>query len=147
MRRSLANPPVFSISDQMRGHITLSDPLGARVHIFVLEEDIIRVSVLPDGDWKMPSTWAVAPGADDVPAEGRPREDVDGFSCPAFAMSEERGILTIETGRLRLSIKLAGFSCRWATKQGDAWVPIARDRFTQAYDFGWLDGKVRHFLA
>lgn len=125
----------------------LSEALGAVVHIFVLEDDVIRVAVLPDGAWKMPSTWAIAPGLDDVPAEGRRREDVSGFACPAYAMSEAKGILTVETARLRVSIKLAGFYCRWAMKRGDDWVPIARDRFTQAYDFGWWDGRVRHYLA
>jgi alpha-glucosidase len=147
MHRSLANPPLFAVSAQDRGHVTLGEALGAVVHIFVLEDDIVRVAVLPDGGWKMPSTWAIAPGADDVPAEGRAREDVGGFSCPAYTLSEAKGILTIETARLRLSIKLAGFHCRWAMKVDDAWVPIARDRFTQAYDFGWWDGRVRHYLA
>lgn len=147
MHRSLANPPLFAVTREERGHITLTEPLGAAVHIFVLEDDIIRVAVLPDGAWKMPSTWAIAPGLDDVPAAGRSREDVGGFACPAYAMSEAKGILRIETARLRVSIKLAGFSCRWAMKRGDAWVPIARDRFTQAYDFGWWDGRVRHYLA
>lgn len=147
MHRSLAEPPSFSLAQQSRGHLTLSEARGARVHIFVLEEDIIRVAVLPDGVWKMPASWAVAPGSDDVAAEGRPREDVSGFSCPPFEMSETRGILTIETRRLRVSIKLAGFSCRWSVKRGEEWLPIARDRFTQAYDFGWWDGRVRHYLA
>ncbi len=147
MHRSLAHPPLFAVSREERGHIVLSEALGAVVHIFVLEEDIIRVAVLLDGGWRMPSTWAIAPGADDVPAEGRPREDMGGFACPAYARSETKGILTIETARLRLSIKLAGFYCRWAMRRGDDWVPIARDRFTQAYDFGWWDGRVRHYLA
>lgn len=143
MRRSLANPPVFSVTEQSHGRITLSEPLGARVHIFVLDEDIIRVAVLPDGIWKMPKTWAI----DGTPAEGRAREDVGDFTCPPHTTREDKGILTIETSQLRVSIKLAGFSCRWSMKQGDDWVPIARDRFTQAYDFGWWDGRVRHYLA
>jgi alpha-glucosidase len=149
MHRSLANPPLFALTreDRERGRVTLTEPLGAVVHIFVLEEDVIRVAVLPDGGWKMPLTWAIAPGLEDVPAEGRGREDVFGFSCPHYMLDEENGIATIETVRLRLSIKLAGFHCRWAMKMGDAWISIARDRFTQAYDFGWWDGRVRHYLA
>lgn len=147
MRRSLADPPLFAVTREERGHVALGEARGAVVHIFVLEDDIMRLAVLPDGVWKMPSTWAIAPGLEDVPAEGRGREDVSGFSCPAYALSEDKGILTIETARLRLSIKLNGFSCRWAMKAGDAWAPIARDRFTQAYDFGWWDGRVRHYLA
>ncbi len=146
MHRSLANPPVFAVTRKERGCVTLSEERGSIVHIFVLEDDVMRVAVLPDGAWKMPSTWAIAPGADDVPAEGRAREDLSGFSCPDYALCEAKGILTIETARLRLSIKLAGFSCRWAMKVNETWVPIARDRFTQAYDFGWWDGRVRHYL-
>src|SRR5262245_33524523 len=124
MHRSLSNPPVFSVAREERGHIVLSEALCAAVHIFVLEDDIIRVAVLPDGGWKMPSTWAIAPGLEDIPDEGRAREDASGFSCPAYSLSEAKGILTVETARLRLSIKLLGFSCRWAMKIGDAWVPI-----------------------
>jgi alpha-glucosidase len=147
MHRSLAEPPSFAVMREERGHVILGEPRGAAVHIFVLEDDVMRVAVLPEGAWSMPLTWAIAPGTEDVPAEGRSREAVDGFSCPAYAMSEAKGILSIETARLKLSIKLAGFYCRWAMKVDDAWVPIARDRFTQAYDFGWWDGRVRHYLA
>lgn len=127
--------------------MVLREAHGAVVHIFVLEDDIIRVAVLPEGVWKMPATWAIAPGADDVAQEGRAREDLSGFSCPAYAKSEANGVLTIETARLRLTVKPAGFFCRWEMKRDDEWVRIARDRGTQAYDFGWWEGRPQHFLA
>ena len=73
MHRSLADPPRFAVALEERGHIMLSEKLGAVVHIFVLEDDIIRVAVLPEGAWKMPRSWAIAPGLDDVPDEGRAR--------------------------------------------------------------------------
>jgi alpha-glucosidase len=147
MHRSLADPPRFAVALEERGHIVLSEAQGAAVHIFVLEDDIVRVAVLPEGIWKMPRTWAIAPGLDDVADQGRARGDVAGFTCPPYLKSEADGVLTIETARLRLSISLVGFRCRWEMKRGGAWVRIARDRFTQAYDFGWWDGRVRHYLA
>ena len=139
MRRSLANPPQFALVREDGGHLVLRETLGAVAHIFVLEGDIFRIAVLPDGAWKGPATWAIAPGQSDVPSQGRPREDVGGFTCPPYTLAERDGALTIETARLRLTVKLSGFFCRWEMRRGDAWVRIARDRQTQAYDFGWWD--------
>lgn len=148
IRRSLADPPLFSLAHEERGHLTLREARGpAAVHIFVLEDDIIRVAVLADGDWKAPRTWTIAPGAEDVDAEGRAWEDMSGFSCPSYSKATVDGKLVIETARLRLSVKLAGFLCRWEMRRGGDWVRIARDRATQAYDFGWWDERVQHYLA
>lgn len=147
MRRSIANPPHFTLASEAGGHIVLTEPHGAIVHIFVLEEDIIRVAVLPDGKWRMPKTWSIAPGLDDVAAEGRARMDMSGFTCPTYTKRAEGHFLTIETKRLQLGINLGRFSCRWKMKQDDEWVEIARDRWTQAYNFSWWDDRVYHYLA
>ncbi len=147
MPRSLADPPVFAVTQEGRGHLVLASPCGAAAHIFILEDDIIRVAVLPNGVWNLDRTWAIAPGADDVAYEGRPREDLSGFSCPQHTQTSADGVLTLETAKLRLSIRLAGFHCRWQMQRGGGWIEIARDRPTQAYDFGWWDGRVRHYLA
>ena len=49
-------------------------------YLFLLEDDIIRIAVLPNGTWEMPSTWSIAAGASDVANAGRAREDLSGFS-------------------------------------------------------------------
>ncbi|HUO92454.1 MAG TPA: glycoside hydrolase family 31 protein [Rhizomicrobium sp.] len=147
MSRSLANPPRFSLARRDGARIALSSDAGFAAHIFVLEPDIIRVALLRDGGgFSMPRTWAIAPGADDVAEEGRDRFDVSGFSCPSYELAEQDGSLVISTGRLRLTIALSGFHCSWdmATPQG--WQRIARDRATQAYNFGWWGSKVCHYL-
>jgi hypothetical protein len=46
---NLANPPVFAVSAQARGTVTLTADTGAIAHVFVVEEDIIRVLLLADG--------------------------------------------------------------------------------------------------
>jgi len=146
-RATLSNPPVFAVSERAEGRLTLTADTGAVAHVFVLEEGIVRLLLLPDGQIKGPPSWAIAPGAEDIAEPGRDRMSVEGFACPDFASLESGGRLTIETTRLRLEIGLAGFHCRWSQRRGADWVPMAEDRPTQAYDFGWFDGKVHHYLA
>ena len=69
-----------------------------------------------------------------------------GFALPEAKVSEADGKLIIETARLRLTIRLEGMRCRWQVFDGE-WKEAVRDRPTQAYDFGWWDGRVRHYLA
>lgn len=146
--RPLTAPPCFVLAETGPGRATLREKDGpAVVHLFVLEDDIVRVAVLPEGRFDFPRTWAIAPGAEDVATEGRDRLDLAGFSCPDFDLEEADGYLVLTTARLRLSVRLAGFFCRWEMKGADgAWVEIACDRPTQAYDFGWWAGTPRHYL-
>jgi alpha-glucosidase len=144
---TLASPPVFSVTKEDRGRITLSSTDGAIVEVFVLEDDIVRVAVLPDGRWKLPRTWAIAPGLEDIPAEGRDRLDLSGFSCPPCRVQKNAAQLIIETAAIRLTIELVGFFCSWEIKRGSDWIKIAKDRPTQAYNFGWWDARIHHYLA
>ena len=143
---TLANPPLFRITSSDPGRLTLAADGGAEVHIFVIEDDILRVLVLPDGALRQPMTWAIAPGARDVAAAGRDRFDLSGFSLSPFDLRQDGDVLTIETAQVRLTVRLAGFFCSWAQRVGDAWAPAARDRPTQAYNFGYWDERVYHYL-
>jgi alpha-glucosidase len=143
---TLDRPPLFQLDRAGGGHIVLSSDCAAVAHVFVLEEDIVRLLVLPDGQLKQPRTWAIAPGQGDVADEGRDRMDMGGFACPAPSMRQEGRTLALETGRIRLTIALDGLKCRWQVFDGE-WKNAARDRPTQAYDFGWWDGRPRHYLA
>ena len=66
----LAQPPVFRLAARDGARIDLASDGAAIAHIFVLEDDIIRVAVLPDGRFQMGRTWAIAPGAEDVADRG-----------------------------------------------------------------------------
>lgn len=141
---TLANPPVFRLASRVGNHITLASDGPAVAHIFVLEDDMIRVMLLPDGALKHPRTWLIAPGQDDVPFEGRDRFDLAGFELPEFELTEGEGTVVIATARLRLSIRLAGFFCSWKDAEGRM---LLRDRPTQAYNFGWWGENVHHYLV
>ena len=88
MNRSLADPPVFALTQKERGLVVLTESGSAKACVFILEDDIIRVALLPQGGWRFPKTWAIAAGADDVPQSGRDRLDLTGFSCPDYSLEE-----------------------------------------------------------
>ncbi|HEY0105681.1 MAG TPA: glycoside hydrolase family 31 protein [Rhizomicrobium sp.] len=140
---TLRQPPRFRLARRDGNHLLLASDGPAAAHVFVLEDDIIRVMVLPDGGLKQPRSWTVAPGLEDVPDEGRDRFDPSGFALPPFAMGAEDGRLWIETAKLKLSIRLSGLLCSWSDAAG---APLLADRPTQAYNFGWWDEKVHHYL-
>ena len=144
---TVCDPPLFRIGATSPGWIDLVSSSRATARVFVLEDDIIRVLVLPDGSVHQPATWSVAPGSDDVPTEGRNRFDVSGFSLPDFILDQQPDRLRIETSRLALNIELRGLLCSWEVRVNGEWRPVARDRRTQAYNFGWWDQKVYHYLA
>ncbi len=145
---TLDRPPLFHLAAAEGPHLTLASDTGAMAHIFVLEDDLVRLLVLPGGALEQPRSWTLAPGADDGPLEGRDRFDLSGFSCPAFTLDQaEAARLTVSTERVRLVIALENLSCRWFVRLGEIWVEAMHDRPTQAYDFGWWGGTVRHYLA
>jgi alpha-glucosidase len=142
----LDRPPVFALQSRKGNHLILGSDGAAVAHIWVLEEDIVRVMLLPQGRPQMPRSWTVAPGLENLPVEGRDRFDVSGFSLPAFELKEEGAHLQISTAAVRLSIALEGFFCRWESRHHGCWQAGASDRPTQAYNFGWWDEKVYHYL-
>ncbi len=69
----------------------------------------------------MPRTWSIAPGQEDCRAEGRDRMDADGFACPPYQLEARDGVVTLATGRLRATIRLAGLSISWEMATADGW--------------------------
>jgi alpha-glucosidase len=146
---TLARPPVFRLVESDDNRLTLASDGPAVAYVFVLEKHIMRVLLLPDGQMHGPNSWAIAPGLSDVPTSGRDRFDLSGFTLPAFNVDEQDGKLVVETAYMRLTIRLRGFLCTWESYDdtADGLVPVLRDRPTQAYNFGWWDARVHHYLA
>ena len=142
----LDQAPVFTLAAHDGNHLTLTSPSGAVAHIWVLEEDIVRVLLLPNGQLHMPRTWTVAPGLDNLPVQGRDRFDISGFSLPAFTLEHDAAQLRISTTAIRLTVALSGFFCQWAGWHYSQWQASMTDRPTQSYNFGWWDDRVYHYL-
>jgi alpha-glucosidase len=147
MRPSIARPPLFRLAGRDGPCTTLASDAGWTVRVFVLEPDIVRVLHARPTGLAGPRTWAIAAGGEDAPDEGRDRLDASGFSHPPYSITESDGRLVIATERLRLTIRLEGLACSWEMATADGWAPIARDRPTQAYNFGWWGDGVAHYLV
>ncbi|MBW6522702.1 alpha-glucosidase [Sphingomonas sp. RHCKR47] len=148
-RATLSRPPVFALSARAPGRVTLTADTGAIAHVFVLEDDVMRLLLLAEGRVTSPPSWAIAPGASDLAEPGRDRMDTSGFALPDFTCEEQDGTLIVATARIRVTIALNGLHCVWeqrAAQAGD-WCLMAADRPTQAYDFGWWDGRAHHYVA
>ncbi|WP_422378423.1 TIM-barrel domain-containing protein [Roseibium sp.] len=117
-----------------------------RLVVKVLEHDLIRVCLLKNGDYRLNRTWAIAP-AGDVPWEGRPRDDVSGFTCPDFNLKETDRKIVLETDRLRLTVETPLALVWEARAQADApFHEVARDRPQDAYMIGRRDHRKHHFM-
>ena len=143
---SMSKNPAFTLAENKNNHLMLRSPEGHVAHLFVLEQDMIRVMLLPKGELRFPRTWAIAPGAEDIAVDGRDRFDLSGFALPEFKLEQNADTLIISTASIRLTITLTGFYCLWETLVDDAWQTAASDRYTQAYNFAWWDDKVYHYL-
>ena len=146
---SLLRRPIFHLESGPEPHsgpLVLSSAEGHIAYVFVLEEDIVRVIVLPHGTLRCPRTWAIAPGQDDVALTGRERLDTSGFACPRFSLEQSPTQIQLTTRCLRLTMKLDGFFCRWETPVKGEWRLAAADRPTQSYNFGFWDDRVYHYL-
>ncbi|HSB90183.1 MAG TPA: hypothetical protein VLD63_09180, partial [Anaerolineales bacterium] len=71
---------------------------GAEMSVRFLSPTMARVTLRPQGGWREPRTWAIAPLAGsagpggsssrDVPWQGRAREDLAGFERPAVTRGQ-----------------------------------------------------------
>jgi alpha-glucosidase len=147
MKTTLANPPRFRLAGEDGPRLTLTSDAGFEVEVFVLEPDIIRLLHRPPGGLAGPRSWAIAPGEDDAPTAGRDRLDTSGFSLPAFTLENHDDRIVVTTDRLRLTVQLAGLFFTWEMAEAGGWTPIAQDRPTQAYNFGWWDEAIHHYLV
>lgn len=143
---SLLKRPVFALVDHARNRLVLRSEQGATIEIFVLEEDIVRVRVLPDRSPRGPRSWAIAPGMDDVAFEGRDRLDLSGFALPPYTWEATAQCLRVTTAAIRLTVRLDGGFCSWEMRKDGAWHAILEDRGTQACNFGWWDERVYHYV-
>src|SRR5450830_851756 len=125
---SLLHPPQFRLEQRSGNHLHLRGDTAAVIDVFVLEHDIIRVRVLPNGVARGPRSWAIAPGQEDVAIDGRDRLDLSGFALPAFTLREETDTLHVQTEDVRLDIKLNGGRCSWSLRRDGVWHIVLEDR-------------------
>lgn len=119
--------------------------LGATLAVRILEGDIGRVTLRPKDGYRLDRGWAIAPGGLEPAYEGRPRDDLSGFSCPKASVSEAGGTVTLLAAGLTAEITLAPFGIAW--RRAGEEKPFLQDRTTQAYLISPRTGALAHFMA
>ena len=146
-------PAVFENSDAHGLNLHLTD--GSQMQIQALEPALFRVRVRPAAGYREPRTWAIAPvscdetpGAvrQDVPWEGRSRDDTTGFSLPAVSIDQQGDTAMVSTAALQVTISLKTLALTWRDVKDAECATIAQDRATSAYFASQRTGAVRHYL-
>lgn len=119
--------------------------LGATIAVRILEGDIGRVTLKPRGGYRLDRGWSIAPSGLEPPYEGRPRDDLSGFTVPKAAVTETDGKVTLSAGGLTAEVTLSPFGIAWFRAGENR--PFLQDRTTQAYLVSPRTGAVAHFMA
>ena len=119
--------------------------LSAQIRIAMPERDMGRVALKGAEGYRLDRGWSIAPGGLEPPYEGRPREDLSGFSCPPVTVEEGEGSVALSAeGGLTARVTLEPFGIAWY-RPGEA-EPFLADRPTQAYAVSPRTGALQHFM-
>lgn len=119
--------------------------LGATIAVRILEGDIGRVTLKPKDGYRLDRGWSIAPGGLEPSYEGRPRDDLSGFTVPKAAVTETDGKVVLSAGGLTAEVTLSPFGIAWRRAGEDK--PFLQDRTTQAYLMSPRTGALAHFMA
>ena len=125
--------------------IDISCDHGYQLHIFVLENDMLRVAFTKNNEFKVPHTWAITPNQTDVDWQGRNKWSLDGFTCPDYEIKQTEKTLEISTALLKLTIHQPLY-LEWEYKQDGKWKPLFTDRKTGAYLMGISNTEISHYV-
>jgi len=127
-----------------KGELRFSGPHGEAYRIAVLEHDMIRVQVWPDGTPRLDRTWMVVDREGSMPREGRPRDDLSPFSQPEYTKTQTDTGITLRTDHLQVEVNLDDFSLLWRTAEGSIFASDTRHR---AYPYDRAGRSVFHYMA
>jgi alpha-glucosidase len=117
---------------------------GFRLRIRAMSDALLRIVVAPAGGLPLDRSWMIAPEGD-VPWDGRPRDDLKGFTPPPVSWTQKDGAHVLTAGRFRVT--LSGQPVRMAVEQtvaGD-WRPWIADRATGGLALAERGTRMRHY--
>ncbi len=129
-----------SVSDE---HLQFTTPHDETLRVDVLEHDVIRVRFYPDKQPRLDRTWLVVDETGNTPLEGRLREDMSPFACPAYQKTETAEKVIIKTDALQLIVNLKDAQLEWQTAAG---VPFAADLRYRAYTYDKAGRAIYHYM-
>ena len=136
----------WTIDTQSANHLELLVDNQHRLCLYVLEENLFRVLIKRKGQLALDRTWSIAP-EQDVPWEGRRRDDVSGFTCPAWTLTQQGDALTVATEQLRVTVHQPLWLEWHYRNEAGEWQPLVNDRPTSAYLLNAHGDGVAHYLS
>lgn len=118
---------------------------NTELRVGILEQDIGRVVMKCDGEYRLDRGWSIAPGGLEPAYEGRARDSIEGFTCPDASVSDEGETIVLSGAGLTAVISLSPFGISWRRAGED--LPFLRDRPTQAYFRSLKTGVLQHVMA
>lgn len=136
----------FSLQKQTQHSVSyLAQNQRTTFTIQVLEEDIVRVLMLPDGDYRLQRTWAILDSSsNDVPIEGRYRADLSPFTCPISSIQITDLGCTLSTPQLTTRFNAQSGQLQWLTADGRV---FASDTRRNPYNLDPSSRRVYHYMA
>lgn len=123
--------------------VELAGPHGEYLAVNVLDNDLVRVRVYPQGSPRLDRTWLILDEKGEMPREGRSRDDLSPFPQPAFQLAKTDEQITLATSLLRVTIDLKNFGITWATTDSRLHVSDSR---TGAYGYEAAGRQIGHRL-
>ncbi|ATI64605.1 TIM-barrel domain-containing protein [Edwardsiella tarda] len=135
----------WSFNRQSAHHVELAVDGQHILCLYMLEERLFRVVLKRHGALALDRTWSIAP-QQDVPWEGRARDDLSGFSLPAWSLEQQADRLIIATDSLRVTVhQPLWLEWHYRDQQGE-WRYLTGDRPTSAYLLNPHGDGVAHYL-
>lgn len=131
------------VSGDSQHPLVFAGERGEHLQVSVLDQDLIRVQHFPEGHSRLDRTWMVLGKDGDVPREGRRRDDLSPFPCPAFSVAIAAENVQIRTRQLTLEIALGDFWIRWFDAAGNG---FASDLSGRAYTYDRAGRAIYHYL-
>jgi alpha-glucosidase len=139
----IVNPDGVCCEDTKAPQLAFTASRGERFEVAVLEDDLVRVHVRPQGKARLERTWLVLDRDGSMPRAGRSRDDLSPFSLPAFQVEQQGQTILLTTRSLKLEITLGDFTLRWSAADGTL---LAADLEQRAYPYDLGGQQVGHYL-
>ena len=124
-------------------------PQRGQLRLRFLSERMARVTFKPTTGYLEPNTWAIAPQTNptnDVPWQGRSRDDESGFTPPALDQHINNGLLSLKSSELRVELHANPLRLVWHWQHQGREQMVLSDRSTSAYLSDKRTGAVRHYI-
>ncbi|MGB7340247.1 MAG: TIM-barrel domain-containing protein [Phototrophicaceae bacterium] len=124
--------------------IYLAGNRGEQIQLSVLDHDLFRMQVRPDGIYRLDRTWMIVDKTGDTPLEGRKRANISHFPCPEFSVQQFTNKLTVRTDMMQATVRLNELGMQWQTLDEKV---FAADTTVSAYAYNPSGRDVYHHMA